>query len=343
MPSQSLRIAYLGSDAGTSLHRAGALRRLGHTVEIHDPSVHLPRSAALTRLSWETGGLLTAGRQRRGLTEWLDQGKWDVVWVDNGRFVPGAVLRHARERGARSVVYNQDDPYGTRDRFSWGLFRKSLPDYDLVVVVREPNVAEARALGARDVMRVFMSADEVAHCPRTVDPGQDGEYRREVAFIGTWMPERGPFFARLVELGIRPSIVGDRWERAPEWPALRPFFEGGFTKSDDEYALRIQCARVSLGLLSVGNRDQHTTRSMEIPALGGLLCAQRTPEHLALYEDGAEAVFWDTAEECAERAKEMLGSPGLRDAIAKKGRERCLANGHMHEPVLSRILARLMG
>ena len=86
-----------------------------------------------------------------------------------------------------------------------------------------------------------------------------------------------------------------------------------------------------LGLLSKGNRDHVTTRSFEVPALGTLLCAERTDEHLELYKDREEAVFWRDAKECAEQCKALLANDSLREAIAKAGHERCLRNAHFNE------------
>ena len=88
--------------------------------------------------------------------------------------------------------------------------------------------------------------------------------------------------------------------------------------------------------------DLHTTRTSEIPLIGSLLCAERTSEHLDLYEDGVEAVFWDDANECATRCKELLADPERRIAIAAAGHARCLANGLMNEPVMASVLERLM-
>lgn len=337
-----MRIAYVGVKAGTSLHRADALRRLGHEVEHFSPDDHLPTGRLVERWNWETGGAFCARRADQGVLAEIGDREFDVLWVDHGRYTGPTLVREARRRGMRSVVYNHDDPFGFRDRLSWATYKRTVPEYDLVVVVREPNVAEAKRLGARDVLKVWRSADEVAHRRQELTPVQTEEFRSDALFIGMWMPERGPFLARLVELGVKPTIVGGRWDRAREWPKLKPFVKGGVTDTDFEYAARIQCATACLGLLSQGNRDLHTTRSLEIPAIGGLFCAQRTPEHMELYEDGVEAVFWDDADECAARVKELVADPAKAAEIARRGHERCLANGTMNEPVMAAILKRLV-
>lgn len=337
-----MRIAYIGVQSGTTVHRAAALRRLGHEVDHYNPEQHLPQGRLASRLHWETGGVLVAERLDRAVLQMIGDREYDVLWVDHGRYVGGTLVRECRRRGMRTVVYNHDDPFGFRDRLSWILYKRTVRDYDLVVVVREPNVREAKKLGARDVLHVWRSADEVAHARQELTPEQEAQYRSDVLFIGMWMPERGPFFRRLIELGVRPTIIGGRWERAPEWGALQQFVAGGVTNSDMEYAARIQCATVCLGLLSQGNRDLHTTRSLEIPAIGGLFCAKRTSEHLDLYKDGEEAVFWDTPDECAKRSLELLAQPAKAREIAQRGHERCIANGTMNEPVMASILDRLM-
>ena len=111
-------------------------------------------------------------------------------------------------------------------------------------------------------------------------------------------------------------------------------------KIGEDYAKAIQCAKVNLGLLSKGNRDLHTTRSLEIPAIGGLLCAERTAEHLEMYMEGEEALFWSTAEECASVCRAVLDDEPRRQRIAAAGHARNLVNGNSNEKVMRAIIER---
>ena len=123
--------------------------------------------------------------------------------------------------------------------------------------------------------------------------------------------------AELVRAGLPLSIWGHRWQKAPEWPLLAPYWRGPAQDDPEIYARIIQSAKISLGLLSRGNRDRHTTRSFEIPAVGGLLCAERTDEHCASYKEGVEAVFWKDARECIEQCRRLLSDDALAAAIKK--------------------------
>lgn len=338
-----MRIVYLGYESGTSLHRANALRRLGHQVEIVDTQALLGATGLALKFHRETGCLFLGKAHEERLIGKITGEKGDVLWVDHGRSTTPNVLRHARSLGMKSVVLNVDDPFGKRDRWNWLLLKKALPEYDLVAVVREPNVEEAKQLGARDVIKVWRSADEVGHRRQDLTPNEEARYATDVLFLGTYMRGRGAFLKRLTDLGVPLSIVGDRWDRAPEASQLAPFWKSPGVYSDVEYCSYIQSAKICIGLLSHENRDLHTTRTMEIPSIGSLFCAERTSEHLELYIDGEEAVFWESAEECAAQCLGLLSDDKRRKAISAAGHAKCLANKTMNEPVMEQILSRLIG
>jgi spore maturation protein CgeB len=336
--TDKLSILYLGVDRGTSRHRVNSLRRSGHNVCVVDPESLLPYPAAVGYWMHRAGGVFLGGSARRRVLSAIGSREFDLAFVNGGMLVDRALVTELRQRCRTVINYNNDDPFSPRDGGKWRLYLEALPFYDLVIVVRECNVREARAAGARDVMRVYMSADEVAHSPRLLTAEDKYNWGSSVAFIGTWMPERGPFLRRLIESDVPLAIFGDRWHKADEWPLLRKHWRGPALFADDDYAKAVQCAGVCLGLLSKGNRDLSTTRTFEIPHLRGVLCAERTSEHLDLYREDVEAVFWDGPEECAEKCRRLLADAGLRKRLAEAGREKCVRNQTTNGPILDRVL-----
>lgn len=342
-----MRILYLGRRSGTSHHRGRALRRLGHDVTIVDLRRRLADAVPFLGWTWlsrwirRTGALFLS----RPVEKLLERHpafheKHDLVVVDEIALAGPRLVGKLRERFGPVACYVIDDPFGTRDGPKWRLFLEAVPEYDLITVVREPNVEEAYDHGALDVLRVYRSADEVAHAPRELTPEERERWSSDVAFVGTWFPERGPFLAELVERGVPLSLWGDRWRKAEEWPVLEPHWRGPALTGDD-YVKALQCAKVCLGLVSHENRDLHTQRSLEIPYVGSVLCAERTEEHLALYEEGREAAFWDDAAECTEKCRALLQDDGQRALVAERGRRRCLENGWLNERVMARIVERV--
>jgi hypothetical protein len=335
----SLAILYIGHPDGTSLDRANALRRLGHRVEHLELRQLLPPTPWIDRVIWKLGGQFLSPWILRALPGKLKNHRYDLCYVDSGEIVTPGIIKLIRQHATKVVNYNIDDPFGKRDVARFAAYRLSVPYYDLCVVVRAENVAEAERLGAKDVMRLYRSSDEIAHAPRPVTALDAERWHSDVLFLGTWFPERGPFLVDLIERGVPLTIRGANWQKAREWPILKPFFKGGQLKGD-HYALALQCAKVNLGLLSKGNRDLHTTRSLEIPALGALLCAERTEEHLAMYREGEEALFWDSVDECAKVCLDVLRDEERRKRIAAAGLARSIANGNHNENAMNAIIAR---
>jgi len=343
-----MRILYLGDNFthSTSAHRAAALRRLGHETICFNPQNFVPRYRIVSSLNVRTGYRLFANwvdiRLRRKIAKELSRGhqeQVDLVWMDGCPQLPVPFYRWVKTQGLRIVNYNVDDPFGRRDRRKWDLYLAAVPYHDLTVVVREENIEEAKARGARRVRRVYRSYDPVAHAPQDISASERKHWAGEVVFVGSWMPERGPFIMRLLEAGVPLSIWGDHWHKAAEYESLRPTLRGPAVYGN-EYVKAIQCAKVALGLLSKGNRDLHTQRSAEVPYISGAaFCAERTREHEIMLKDGVEAVFWSSTEECIAISKELLQNPDRRCAMAAAARQRILSDSLSNDAVMEGCLA----
>jgi hypothetical protein len=341
-------ILYIGPDSpySTSRHRADALVRTGAAIQLLDPTEAMrPHLASrfVSKFHYETGYTFFESK----VCIWLESvlpkiSTPDVVWVDGGEYIGTRALRRIREFGVPVVLYNLDDPTGSRDRRRFALTRRAIPHYDLCVSVRRETVSEMAALGAPHVLQVWRSYDEVEHAP-FADPSQIPEqFRSEVSFIGTWISgeRRDEFLAGLADRNIPIAIWGNRWEKAPLWNRLRPFWRGGGLAGRD-YVAAIQGAHICLGMLSKGNRDLHTQRSAEIPFAGGLFCAERTSEHQALYVDGVEAVFWDDLEECAAICRRLLNDTEERERIRRAGMRKVRDLRIGNEDICRQILGEL--
>jgi hypothetical protein len=338
-------ILYLGnhSVASTSGHRAQALVRLGHTVDIIDPYKHLSgqiNSRWMGAIHFRTGYRFLNGRVAAWIEETTKDKSPDVVWVNSGELLGPSALQVLKDLRCPVVLYNNDDPTGQRDGRRFETLLRAFPYYDLVVVRQEKDIKELEGLGAQRVLRVLMSYDEECHKPFASTADIPKEFLSDVAFIGTWMrsERRDEFILGLIERGIPVSVWGNRWEKSPNFSRLRDHWKGG-ALSGRSYVAALQGAKICLGMISKGNRDMHTRRSVETPFAGGLLCAERTPIHSDMYREGVEAVFWDDADECARVCKDLLADDRKREQIRAAGRSRVLSLGVGNEDLCRRIIA----
>ncbi len=338
-----MKILYLGEDAehSSSLDRARALARLGHEVQIIKPLADVTTSRWLNALHYRTGYRFRSGSVARQIVNETGGESYDVVWVDGGCAISRELLQQLRQQSRWLVNYNLDDPFGSRDGRRWDTYRRSVREYDLVCVVRPENVSEAKVRGARRVLKVWRSYDPVSHAVVKLAEPDRQRWASEVLFVGTWMPERGPFLAELLRRNLPLTIYGNRWELAREWPMLKKAWRGPGILGTD-YVKAVQCAKISLGLLSRGNRDLHTQRSLEIPFIGGLLCAERTREHAQLYNEEREAVFWSDASECVEKCQWLLKADTWRRTIAEAGHKRVIALKVSNDETVQTILDALV-
>lgn len=336
-----MKILYLGPAQGTSIQRASALRRLSHEVKIVDSYLALENIGLPGK--WARGWAFKAGAfgfadvVRQYVAGQVRGQMFDLVFVDHGELLGPATIEELRKIGKIVVNYNQDNPYVPRDGLRWRLFLKALRQYDLIATHRISSANGAARAGARRVLLVREAADEVVHRPIEMSDDDLARFSSKVAFVGTWMPERGPFMLRLVERGVPIRVYGGRWNKAPEYEKLRPYIVLGNLEGDD-YVKAIRGASIAIGLLSKGNEDLHTTRSFEIPAIGTLFCAERTTDHLEMYAEGEEAVFFDSPDECADLCLSLLGQPDQIAKIAEAGRKRVRQNGDFNEKLLTRII-----
>ena len=263
----------------------------------------------------------------------------DVVWVDHGELFGPNVVSALQLLDKPVILFHHDDPTGTRDGHRFDSLLCALPGYDLCAVARRESVAEFRARGAARVIQICKSYDEVAHDPALAASTIPPRFSADVLFIGTWMRNEGrdEFLLSLMAMGIDIAVWGEGWQKSSHWRHILPHWRGQHL-SDADYVSAIQGAKVCLGLLSRGNRDLHTGRSVEIPYAGGLLCAQRTSEHLGFYVEDEEAVFWSDVNECGEKCLELLADSGKRSRIRAAGMRRVRQNRVGNEDICRQVL-----
>jgi hypothetical protein len=335
-----VRILYTGPlGAGeTCAMRRRALERLGHTTVGVD---YRPFADALPRVVRAVEWRLRAGsfvrRYNQALLAALAT-RPDVVWVDKGLFVLPRVLRAARRAGVRHLVHYSPDNYLLAQNGSRHL-RRTLAEYDLVVTTKTHNVAALEAAGARRVLLSGNAYDPEVHRPLVLATDERAALACDVSFIGRWEPERERLVAVLAARVARLSVRGPGWERA-RLPAVRRVAKPGPVLGPD-YAKAIAAAKINLGLLSRLADDAITQRSVELPACGAFMLAERTAEHAAHFADGVEAAFFDGPDDLCAQVRHYLAHDDERARIAAAGRARCERDAYSYDARLAAILAAL--
>src|SRR5439155_20088622 len=193
-------------------------------------------------------------------------------------------------------------------------YLRSIDRYDLHVTTKSYNVSELEALGAKEVLFVDNAFDPATHRPIQLTPEEESRFAAEVGFVGWYEEERADWMYRLAVAGIPVTVRGPGWRHFEKsHPLLRVIdtFVG-----DGDYPRVLSATQINLGFLRKMNRDLQTTRSIEIPACRAFMLAERTSEHLGLFEEGKEAEFFGSFEELLAKCRYYLAHDLERRRIA---------------------------
>lgn len=342
---KDLTVLFVGDmNQGTrSLMRAQKLKKLCRSV-VPISNTPVPFVAGIDKPTFLVRALhkLRIPRDETGINDTLRQfareaEKFDIFWIEKSPMVHPETLK-ALKRACPSchlISVSEDDMYASHNRSRY--YEKCLPLYDIVFTTKTYNLQELKQLGARHTEYFLDSYDEGLHRPLA-------EYETinkkdiEVSFIGTFEAERAATIRWLGARGVRILVFGNGWDSFKDANANvevqnRPVY-------GSEYVEIINRTVINLGFLRKINRDQVTSRSMEIAGTASFLLAERTSRHLELFDEGIEADFFSTNEELLDKINRYLCSPEDACRIGFAARERCLWSGYSMSEQVVRILNR---
>jgi spore maturation protein CgeB len=346
--SKKSRVLYVGplGPRGTCYQRMRAIADLGYEITPIDTDPIDTKKWQNRLCNWVrrkiNGPIDLCGVNAR-IGRLIQEGAYNVLWVDKGLTVRAETLMRVKELHPGTVIvsYSPDDMLNLDNQSREYL--AGVPLYDLHVTTKTYNVGELKELGARDVFFVDNGFCPYTHRPVLVSAGERLRLGGPVGFVGTCERSRASSIAFLAQNGIAVKVWG-------EWPSIWSIIYGvrsaqvmGRAVFADEYAGAICSFKIALNFLRKINRDLQTTRSVEIPACGVFMLAERTDEHLALFKEGVEAEYFSTNQELLEKVRYYLAHDDERQAIAERGRRRCIDGNYSNQARLAKVFDYLKG
>ncbi len=326
-------------EGSTSFSRLRALRRFSREVKA------VSTKGRISGLSlWQqalTNHLYWGPRVRAINHETLESARRfqpELLWVDKGLHLLPQTLVAIRRAGCRlSVHFSPDNMMIPANQSP--LYLKAIPLYDVHITTKTHNIKWLIQRGARRVMHMGNGFDPDLHRPVTLTPKERERFGCDIGFVGHWEPSREETLFQLWKQGYRIKVWGGGWRRARR--RRHPLFRESCHLVADEYVKALCGAKINLCFLSRWFFDRTTTRSVEIPACGAFMLAERNEEHLALFQEGVQAEFYSSSDEMMEKIKRYLADDDQREAIAQAGRARCL-EGYSYEDRLRSVLSQVL-
>jgi hypothetical protein len=244
------------------------------------------------------------------------------VIVTNGRELDPDVISQARQslarRGGGIACFLCDDPFNPVHRCASWL--RALAEYTVVVSTKRQVVPDLVAVGCRHVQYARFGYHPPIHRP--VDPQAMGFVRCDIGFAGTADADRLPILGGLAEgtSDLSFNLYGHRWSAHP---ALREIAQPPVTGL--QYSAAMRAATVCPCLVRRANRDGHVMRSIELPAIGAFMLAERTEEHQEMFDEGVHCDYWGSVEELIDKSRWYSSNPRRAACIAHTGHAHVIA------------------
>ena len=343
-----MKILSVGSMNGlsnTCVHRHWALEKVANcvdTVNMYETPVSLWFKIANRLFSYGLPlRLPDNSNANQNIKKYIEQNDYDIVWIDKGWVINKKTLEFIKKKNSKTkIVSYSPDNMILRHNQSQN-YLECIPFYDFIFTNKSYILEGMKKLGAKNIQFVNNSYQGTFHFPRELTPLEYEKLGGDVGFVGVWEEERCASILHLAKGGINIRVFGGgKWINYKNiYPNLIIEDEGLY---GEEYSKSFKAFKISLCFLRKMNYDLQTTRTMEIPACGGFMLAERTLEHCQLFEEDLEAVFFSDNEELLQKCKFYLRNDNERQKIAERGLLRCQVSGYSNEETIKKIISEII-
>lgn len=331
-------------ESNTCLHRNWALHKLGDVLDIDStlPSELKLKHSIYNKLFvrfYLPIHFYFADLQNR-IVEAIKSDIFDIIWIDKGIYIEESTFKMIKRYQKNGIIVGYSPDNMMKRHNQTQCFLDTLKYYDYYFTTKSYIVDQLKKLGCSKVFFVNNAFESTFHKPYLVNETERKRLGGKVGFIGKWEKERCESIIYLVTHGIPVRVWGGgKWLRYKNKFQNLTIEDKGLFSSD--YNRALSAFDISLCFLRKINGDQQTTRTMEIPACGSLLMAERTHEHELLFKDGVEAVFFSNNKELLEKCQYYLNNPDQLQAVARAGLLRCQNSGYSNYETIKRCLEKV--
>jgi len=325
----TLSILFVGQQwlGSNSRGLAQGFRANGHLVDIVDEAAYTPRATSrytkairkLGRRAFESDLNAEVLQRDRILAP-------DLIVVFKGQGLRRETLEELRNRRRKIFLFFPDVSlfvHGGNIPRAIGLYH---------------HIFTTKSFGLRDLRERFgvtaaeflpHGFDPDVHRPVTIPTTLRDQIGADASFVGTWSPKKERYLAtvaRSINGRARLAVWGAQWHRC-ESAALRPHLRH-VGLLGDLYAACILASTINISILSevrfgASAGDAITSRTFHIPATGGFMLHERTPELGDYFTENRDTACFGCPEELASKVLYYLEHPQEREQIRLQGHVRC--------------------
>ena len=241
----------------------------------------------------------------------LKSAQVDFVWIENGVMIYPWILKKIKEISPNTVLisFSEDDTFAKHNSSVW--YRKGLMSYDFTITTKPLNIKELKLYGAKNLKIFPNTFFSFLHKKYKLKNSDLRKYKTDVSSIGAYEKERADSLKFLAINGIKIVVWGSGWS------SLKTFNKNLIIKNrylfSEEYPKAITASKININFLRKINRDEITSRSIEIPACNSFMLTERSDMHQSIFKDGVDVGYFSNNEELLNKIRFYL-----KDNIKRK-------------------------
>lgn len=336
LPHQRLLIVGFAGAVHVGTRMGWSAERLGLPMALCDATPAFRGMWPIVKLNWWLRGRRLPGLRQycRSVMEVCHSFRPTCLLATGLAPLDARTLQEVGRMGIIRMNYLTDDPWNPTHGSKW--FLQALPSYDYLFSPRRANLEDLRRQGCQNVSYLpFAYSPELQFPEPPATPEESALFSSDVLFAGGPDRDRVPYIAALIRGGFQVALYGAHWERFPETRAQA-------RGQADLQTLRkaVSGAKVSLCLVRRANRDGHSMRSYETPAIGACMLTEDTREHREIFgEEGKAVVYFRGVPEMIEKLRWLLDRPEERCRLATAARALIVDGRNTYDDRLATMLA----
>jgi spore maturation protein CgeB len=288
-----------------------AMERLKHSlISFDDRKFIIPgriRERMLFLQNWDLN------RINNKLISLASRCKPDLCLVAGGHRIFPDTIKKIKERGTRTVLWTIDPPNNFQPIIN------AAPDYDFIFCGGTEAQELLAKAGIENTRWLPFACDPEFHRPVEVTFEEKKIYGSDVAFVGSFYPNRAEIFEKISDFELK--IWGPSWDKLPPRSPLRKLAKDIKLKPE-EWIKIFSSSKINIAIHYQDNKlpcYQASPKVYETLACKGFLLADNQKDVKSLFEEGRHLAIFKDIEDLREKIRHYLDHPGEREKIANQG------------------------
>lgn len=289
-----------------------AIVSLGHTLVVYDDRQFLLPGRLRDRIRFLHD--LDLRRLNDRLVALVRKTKPDICIFSGGNRILTGHVAKIRNLGTTAVLWTADAPHDPSPIF------ESAPYYDFIFTSGTEMLELLKGRGIGNLHWLPFACDPEYHHPIDIIAEEYKKYGSDIAFVGSFYPNRMKIFEKIADLDI--GIWGPGWQNVPAGSPLKKRIKRAGNIKPEEWVRILSAANI---IITAHYQDDKVPCYQASPKVYETLACRRfflvddQKDVRALFEDGKHLVVFKDTADLRAKIKYYLANSDKSSEIAENG------------------------